>query len=252
MHLRFPLFAKILLWFFLNLALLGVVLYGFFRFQFHVGLDSLLSGQTGSRMEAVSSLIETELKESPRTSWDAVLERFSGAYEGVDFFVFRPNGIRVAGTPVDLPIEVRTRLAGFRAAAAPLPPVDTTVRLRRQRLNKWEPRAEPVHKPHPKFMVRTENPVRYWVGVRLHQGKRVGVMAEQEILLAMSGNLNGGGLFFDLGPWATVGFSALALSVLFWLPLVHGITRSISQMTRATERLAEGDFDIRVKDSRRD
>ena len=43
MKLHFPLYAKILLWFFLNLLLLGMVFYGCFRIQFHVGLDSLLA-----------------------------------------------------------------------------------------------------------------------------------------------------------------------------------------------------------------
>jgi len=42
------------------------------------------------------------------------------------------------------------------------------------------------------------------------------------------------------------------VSVLFWLPLVRGITHSISQMTRATEQIAEGRFESRVATRRRD
>jgi len=44
---RFPLSVKILLWFFLNLVLLGAVLYGFFRIQFRLGLDSLTGTRPG-------------------------------------------------------------------------------------------------------------------------------------------------------------------------------------------------------------
>ena len=49
-----------------------------------------------------------------------------------------------------------------------------------------------------------------------------------------------------------VGFAAVSLSILFWLPLVRGMTRSVSQITRATEQVAEGDFNIRVDTARRD
>ena len=55
MNLRFPLSAKILLWFFLNLLLLGAAFYVFFRVQFNMGLDTLLAGQAGERVEALSN-----------------------------------------------------------------------------------------------------------------------------------------------------------------------------------------------------
>jgi len=254
MNLRFPLYAKILLWFFLNLLLLGMVMYGFFCFQFHIGLSSLLAGQAGSRVDAVSSVIEAELRETPRINWDAVLERFSSAYEGVEFFVFRPNGIQSAGAPVELPPQVRQRFPGSRALAIPPPRQEPEARPWRQR-PKWaaDPGWEPnPRQPRPKFMVRTENPVRYWVGIRLPAGKRGLPPGDSELLLAVSNTLSGGGLFFDVGPWATLGCGAVALSILFWLPLVRGITRSLSQITRATEQVAEGNFDIRVDTVRRD
>jgi two-component system sensor histidine kinase CpxA len=40
--------------------------------------------------------------------------------------------------------------------------------------------------------------------------------------------------------------------VLFWLPLVHGITRDIRQLTAATGRIADGKFETRVDTDRRD
>jgi two-component system sensor histidine kinase CpxA len=48
------------------------------------------------------------------------------------------------------------------------------------------------------------------------------------------------------------GSAVLALSVLFWLPLVHSITRSLGQLTKATEQIAEGRFETRVDTRRRD
>ena len=43
MKARFPLYAKILLWFFLNLVVLGAALYALFRIQFHLGPELLLT-----------------------------------------------------------------------------------------------------------------------------------------------------------------------------------------------------------------
>ena len=102
-------------------------------------------------------------------------------------------------------------------------------------------------------MVHTTRPTRYWVGTPLPAGERVRRDAvPQEALIAMSETLSGGGLFIDITPWVLVGFGAVILSVLFWLPMIRGITRSISQVTDATEQVANGRFEIRVNDSRRD
>ena len=71
-------------------------------------------------------------------------------------------------------------------------------------------------------------------------------------LLLVSDSLSAGGLFFDLTPWVVVGFGAVIFSVLFWIPLVRGVTRSLSQMTRATEQISEGRFEARVDERRGD
>ena len=252
MNVRFPLTAKILFWFFLNLLLLGVVFYTFFRIQFRLGLDSLLAGQAGERIEAVSEVINAELRGTPRETWTEVLQRFSSAY-GVQFFIIRPDGGHVAGDPVVLPPEVRNRLPGFQRPSGPVFP------QRRWRLEPRSPEGEaPLpppppqeigpRRPHPKFMVRSQDPLRYWVCVRLPIMERVAPMT----LVAVSDSLSGGGLFVDYKPWVLVGFSALIVSVMFWLPLIRSITRSVAQITSATEQVAEGRFDVRVNERRRD
>ena len=55
-----------------------------------------------------------------------------------------------------------------------------------------------------------------------------------------------------LGPGLAVGAGALVLSLLFWLPLIGSITRSLTRLNRATDRIAEGEFTTRVELSRRD
>ena len=252
MKLRFPLFAKILLWFFLNLLLIGAVLYGFFSFQFHFGLDSLLAGQAGERVDAISRVLRDELREKPRSEWTTILKRFSTGY-GVRLLVFRFDGTQAAGEPTPLPSEVMQRLKEFRPMAPlgrPQRPQDEFGEPRPVAAPPPDP-AQP--RPHPKFMVRTGHPTRYWVGTPLPAGDRNRRDAmPQEALIVFSETLSGGGLFLDIKPWIKVGFGAVLLSVLFWLPMIRGITRSVAQVTHATEQVAEGRFDVRVNERRRD
>src|SRR5947209_6818997 len=109
MKIRFPLSAKILLWFFLNLIFLGLVFYVFVRIQFRLGLDSLLMGRAGDRIEAVAQVIDFELNRTPRTEWDDLLQRSSSAYH-VQFALFRGDGAQLAGEALLLPAEVSARL----------------------------------------------------------------------------------------------------------------------------------------------
>lgn len=50
-------------------------------------------------------------------------------------------------------------------------------------------------------------------------------------------------------------FRCLAIvlvSLICWVPLIRGLTRSISQLTRATGRIAEGHFEIELATNRQD
>jgi two-component system sensor histidine kinase CpxA len=246
MQVRFPLYAKILSWFLLNLLFLGAIFYAFIRVQFHIGLDSLLLGRTGDRIQAVGDIIATELGNAPVNQWDDVLQRFSSAYK-VTLLLFRPDGSQAAGQRIQLPPEVTPRVGDRRGG-----PPDFGGRGPRGGRGMSRPPdfPSPVPPSAPRFTVRTEDPTRYWVGVRIFvpgaERQRSGPMT----LVAVSHSLWGGGLFLDLTPWLAVGAGVVFLSVLFWFPLVRGVTRSISQVTKATERIAEGRFDARV-DARR-
>ena len=277
MRLRFPLYAKILVWFFLNLLFLGLVFFTFFKVQFKFGLDSLLSGRAGERVEAVTEVIGDDLNETPRGQWDAVLKRFGDAYQ-VQFYLFRNDGSQLGGPEIDLPKPVLTKLTERRGLGLRLgppgpgdgqrgPPPGPRGRPagRDDPLGDFPPedgrpgspgfRAPPGERPegaHPRFMLHTPNPGRYWVLVRLRVDDHERPRPVPATLVIMSTSLLGGGLFFDFGPWPWVGFGVVFVSVLFWFPLVRSITRSISLMTKATESIAEGQFDVPVQSDRRD
>src|SRR5205814_8927267 len=56
----------------------------------------------------------------------------------------------------------------------------------------------------------------------------------------------------DLKPWLIFAGAVFVVSLLFWLPLVHSITRALRRLSTATEKIAEGRFDTRVPAQRRD
>lgn len=245
MKLRLPLLARILAWFFLNLLVLGLAFYSVFRVQFRLGPDTLLAGRVGERIQAVSEVIAAELKDKPVAEWTGILEKFGKAYKA-DFTVFRPDGTQVAGEKVSLPEAVESQVAERRGMGEGMgrgPPPGRGPR------RGWE---VPSGKPVPQFLVHTGNPNRYWVGVRLPITDPEYTRPWPLTLLLESDSLFSGGLFLDLTPWIVMGLAALAFSILFWIPLVRGLTRTLSEMTTVTEQIAQGRFEARVDQARGD
>lgn len=109
-------------------------------------------------------------------------------------------------------------------------------------------------------MLRAGTPPRYWVILAippndlggLRPARAPGPPRGPMKLVTVSDSLSAGGLFFDVKPLLVIAAGALLFCVLFWLPLVHGITRAISKMTDTTGRIAEGRFEVRVGSRRRD
>ncbi len=118
--------------------------------------------------------------------------------------------------------------------------------------------AGPVRAAQQTFLQRTGGPAAYWVGVRLQPvvDRAVGILPITRVppatLLMRADSLWAAMHLLDLDPWLVAAAAAMGLSVLFWLPLVRGITYALGQLTRATEQIAEGRFDTRVEEQRRD
>src|SRR5450631_2914900 len=105
MKTRFPLYAKILFWFFLNVVFLCVVFLVLARVQFHFGLDSLVAGPAGDRIQAVTQTIGAELRNRSRNEWDEALKEFSDEYK-IQFYLFRGHD-QIAGPVINLPQPVQ-------------------------------------------------------------------------------------------------------------------------------------------------
>ncbi|EIP98268.1 signal transduction histidine kinase [Opitutaceae bacterium TAV1] len=121
------------------------------------------------------------------------------------------------------------------------------------------PAAATAHPPGDtsgeRFLVRAGEPAAWWIGVRLPRlagQARSPFLSSGPVLLLRAPSLGSAALLLDFKPWLLTALVTLGFSVLFWLPLVRSITRALGQLTRATERIAEGHFDTRVDERRGD
>ena len=282
---RFPLTAKILIWFSANLLLLMVIAWLGLRFATRSGFDSFLAGHVGGRVEATARAIFGELEAKPRGEWNGVLARYGEAH-GVKFILLGEELLTLAGEEVDLPESLRSQLprpprsgdglgpnrrgpspGEFGGSGNPGPPgakgpggkkgppvesdwTETNTPGAAGAGKQEPPGSAPIHR---RFLVQSENPRTYWVG--LMGALRPGAGGSGHLrctLLARSATFSAGGFFFDYRPWVLACAGVAVLSALFWLPLVRGITQSIAQLTRATRQIADGQFDVRVDETRPD
>lgn len=239
---RLPLSAKILIWFFLNLTVLAAVFLLLFNAQFRFDLDWVFASSARQRVDTVRELIVGELNTTAPDDWDRVINRFSAAY-GVQFSLFEPNGDHLIGAVTALPQEVREwMLTPPRPRVSGPPPEPDS-----------PPAANRTRNGNPmRAFLRTSNPARYWLLLRTKLDNPQAGGQMRVILVAEANSLGMGGMILDPAPWLGLGVGTVVFSVLFWFPLLHGITRSIQQMTLTTRQIAEGRFDVRVSSRRGD
>jgi two-component system sensor histidine kinase CpxA len=241
MRLRFSLFSKIMLWFFLNLLLLGLILALIFKSSssFDSGTGPL--ARSTNRIEAVTRLIESQMNDKSRAERDEVLKKYAETY-GVKFYMFDSKGQQLAGPATTLPTEI------FSEITHPETLFPTPAQMSSQ------PREQPPRMigPPPSLYLKTSTPTLYWFVGRTLTFERGQPELIRTRLLVASDSYTGHGLFFDPMPYLLMAAAIIGFSILFWLPFVRSITRSIRQMTAATEQIAEEQFDVRVSDARTD
>jgi len=244
-RLRMPLYAKVLLWFLINLLLLAALAYGFMRLQFKLSLDWMLAGPTGERIEQISNALTDELARTPEDEWPSVLERHDTS-RGIQFTLFGSDGRQLLGKAVDVPKDVRLKLIDRRV------PVESSEQQRRVLGGQSRQRKDDPTPPKPRFILGTANPSRYWAGIHLDLLYHESGLGLPMTLVMISENLMAGGLFFDPWPWLALAAIGMAVSVMLWLPLVTGMSRAIGQINTAAHRIAHGGFEERVPESRND
>ncbi len=289
MRPRFPLSAKILLWFFANLLFIGIAAYAFIEFEFHLGPESLLGGRAGQRVDALADLVNGEIDAEPPAQWSDILARAGNLY-GLHLLITTPEGRRVAGEDISsfpghdhgtdgrhvpwqdiaLPDEVLARLYRPRPlqprgpmrgppgpdGAGPPPPRDHASLPRlvqaipQARRRAARPPARPPHDPHLQSQsLLAPAPARCPGPTPGPQPPRRPPPSPSSPFRSPSASAAS----CSISPRGSPPPRGIVLfSLLFWLPLVRGITRSIREMTGATARVAEGRFDIPVRENRGD
>lgn len=289
MKVSYPLSFKISLWLLLNLLLLAVAGIGVYWAQFGRGWDSVLQGAMGDRLQAVADSIMAEgLNGGESAVRAAIASREENT--GAEFFVFRNEGVQVFGRTVRLPEAMRTEMTrgprrgpqgegpppgeGPLGERPPPPPgkkgygsYDEPPPGKKGGYGAYDdgppmgkkggfgpPNRGPLGSRTTvgRMLIRTENPSETWIGLRVPLHREYADPAGPGTLIIRAPNLLAMLRLFDALPWLGVLAGAFALSVLFWLPLIGGITRALGELTRATEAIAEGRFDARVPDTRHD
>jgi len=222
----------------LTLVMLTGVLLIFAGVQFRISPENFIVAPALNRVLSVSGELAQELGETPLESRAELLDRFSKEY-GVAFYLVDVNGNSMTKTRDPLPKEVVEEVAQrFRNATA------------RPIVNAPAPGG-----PGPRraiFRTTTERPRKYWVSVPIRWRTADAPAITSAYLVVMSDSFIGNQFFFDPKPWIAL---TLALTVVFgivWLPLIQSLTRAITQMTHATGRIAEGQFDTRLQIKRGD
>jgi two-component system sensor histidine kinase CpxA len=102
-----------------------------------------------------------------------------------------------------------------------------------------------------RILVHSEKPDKFWFVARLPVMAKSGWPIPGAII-ASPNSMWQTGLLIDFSYVAFVALVVVALSLLFWCPLIYQITKALSDVTAATKSIAEGDFAARVTTKRRD
>jgi two-component system sensor histidine kinase CpxA len=211
-----------------NLVLLGGVFLIFLRSQLNQDFGYFLMTAGRDRARLVAQRLGVELPDVDPSEWTSVLAKYSAANK-VTFMLFNNQGVQLAGPPVAIPPEAAARL---------------------------RPKHDQEKNPPfwiPPFITITEGRLPYWLGVWVPINQDVTRnFPSRYVLVAASADLMTNPFFFEIRPWIGIACVALVLTLVCWLPMVVGLTRSVDQMRRATAEIAEGRFHVQAPAKRND
>lgn len=237
MRRRLSLSTKIFLLATLNLLLLGLVFFVFARIEFRFELRSFLLSPARERILSVSRLVGLQLPAEPESQWKRILAQYSAEYPA-EFFLFGPGAKQLAGRTIQLPAEVMSFVLQEPPEHPPSNPNPP-------------PQLQQDHGP-PVFLAQTQNPKQYWAVAHIPVWTDLSKGPVHGNLVWRIDSLLNNAFFFDYKPWAAAVLAVIALSVFCWLPFIRSLTHSISQLTRATSRIAAGEFEVAVAVNRKD
>lgn len=263
----FPIYVKVLMLFFLNVLIVAGGAFWALRQVFELDRELLVDRNARERLQLLGETVVKQLKSTSWGSWDRILTEHSEVNHA-QLSLFRNNGEWLSGTKHELPDSVRDLLRGPQQGQGNGPPP------RDQQWNGPPPRDEfdfldpeggprrPNPNPNPNGNQTTPKGAykveavdaagAYWFVVRLPPIPEAGPPNRPPSLVGRVASLGESNLLFNPKPWFFAGLGVLFVSALVWLPLVRSLTKTLSQMSQATAKIAQGQFDVRVSESRRD
>jgi two-component system sensor histidine kinase CpxA len=274
-----PLFFRLLFWFFLNVIILLAALWLTLRIEFGAQYPGLLPNPSHAQAQAMAEVLIGDLAKTPRERWGDVLSRLGMAYH-MEFALFDPSANEMAGPPMDPPAETRSMILMTSHAGPPgarpssgqdppisegalpqAPPADALPDDFRPPPPDGAPPQGPPPGPagprsilpdFPQNVIRTEHPETYWLLVHLpmHRLGQPGI--GPAMLIGRTQHPNESPLLFNPNPWVQLAAGMILFSALFWLVITRSLTGALGKMTRATEAIAEGQFDLHAPEKRSD
>lgn len=255
-----PIGLQILVWFFLNLLLVWLIGSAVFLSRFGSGLDMLVDGKAGERVDGLRIKVFRGLNFQPVSSWSETLRVFAEKHS-IEVAVFSSKGERVAGEITPPPAAISEEMLRLPAAWTTPPNPETLPQNKAQNpvngfsLSALSPlfksRDSHVFPGAPRPFIKKVRST-YWLGVRLPPITPSNTpINDTPVLLLASDSIHFGGLLIEAMPLA-LSILVLVGSALFWLPLVRRITRPILAMEKAAHALASGNFKARVNVERGD
>jgi two-component system sensor histidine kinase CpxA len=254
--------AKILATAAVNAALVAMVLAWSGIVPWPRSVEDVVVAAAGSRVADVSRRVALDLAAASPDAFDGILDEYSREL-GVTLILVHRDGSRIAGADRALPDEIVARLRSRadparRAGAGSLEP-DGAGEWRRRSPGPSGVRGAGGIRPGPggrgrgfgpAFFVRTDSVPRYWIGAPIALPRGMGPPMPATLLI-VSDSLAGNPFLRAAFRWVLPAAAVLIVSILCWLPLLRGLTRTVHRLESATARIAEGHFDDRVDDERR-
>ena len=268
MRPRFPLSSRILLLAAVNVVLLAALLAAFIRFELDMDVNQILFAPAQDRAISVGRAVAVDLDCTPTAGRAALLARYKQSY-GVAFYLFLNGGSQLAGPAITLPLEVSEELIrqpsqgrgpGFGPDEPPPPPpadpppfLSDKGRDRKDRDGKARDRKGRGRGDIQRNGIFQKSAAGlYWVGVRIPVPSETGDLPLRATVIMAAPSFYGTPLFFNFLPWFGAAGVALAICVACWLPFIRGVTKTVTQVTRATQQIAEGHFEHHLPEERSD
>lgn len=241
---RSSLFIKIFTWMILNLTILPIILIAAsLVFNHQIIIHDTLAMQGSEQMRNTFSVITKQLSFLPQEKWDDELILFADAYQ-VDFILIFEDGKMFSSREIELYDSILTKVRNSINQARVLE--------HEQSKGKNIPLLPEVNPIHPDLLMQTRNPDLFWTGFLVELPVDTGRQQVPAMLSVASDSVTGNGFIFDPTPWLLMIGIVLLLSVILWIPVVRHITRPLGRMTKATEKIAKGRFDVSLETNRND